>query len=429
MTAPADSGSAPKVLVIGINFTPELTGIGKYTGEMTEWLDSRGYEVRVVTAPPYYPYWRVQPGFTGWRYASEHKGRVRVIRCPLWVPRAPSGIKRLLHLASFAASSLPVVFWHGLKWRPDVVLTIEPPFMCAPSAWLAARMGGARAWLHIQDLEIDAAFDLGLIKGGLLKRAVLAAERWMLRRFDRITTISRRMLERVHGKGVDPHRTDEFPNWVDTRIIRPRESSATGLRRELGIAPETCVLLYSGNMGEKQGLEVVLEVAARIGDLDAVVVMCGAGAARERLESRADGLANVRFIPLQPLERLGELLNTADVHLLPQRADAADLVMPSKLVTMMATGRPVIATAAPGTQVTAAVEGCGITVPPGDVAAFEGAVRSMVADRQLRRDSGAAARRRAVAAWDKNRVLEQAFAWIEKNSERKGIESGSVESN
>ena len=109
-----------KILLYGINFSPELIGIGKYTGEMAAWLAARGHEVRVVTAPPYYPAWAVSPGYSGRAWRTERWQGVTVLRCPLWVPRKPSGLKRLLHLASFAASSLPVLLAQAL-WRPQVV--------------------------------------------------------------------------------------------------------------------------------------------------------------------------------------------------------------------------------------------------------------------------------------------------------------------
>jgi colanic acid biosynthesis glycosyl transferase WcaI len=167
-----------RILIHGINFSPELTGIGKYTGEMAEWLAPQGHDVRVVTAPPYYPQWQVADGFANaWSksqlsalasslHTSAATGKLVVYRCPLWVPAKPSGLKRILHLASFALSSLPVMLSQVL-WRPQVVWVVQPALFCAPQALLVARLCGAKAWLHIQDYEVDAAFDLGLLKGSL----------------------------------------------------------------------------------------------------------------------------------------------------------------------------------------------------------------------------------------------------------------------
>ena len=131
-----------KLLIYGINFAPELTGIGKYTGEMAQWLAHAGHEVRVITAPPYYPDWKVAPGHSASRYRSESWQGVRVIRAPLWVPHQPGGLKRLLHLASFALTSLPALFAQW-RWKPDVVWVVEPPLMCAPAAVAFAALRGA----------------------------------------------------------------------------------------------------------------------------------------------------------------------------------------------------------------------------------------------------------------------------------------------
>lgn len=399
-----------KVLLITINYWPELTGIGKYTGEMAEWLAGRGIEVRVITAPPYYPAWRVSPDYSAWRYRRERVGGVDVFRCPVWVPARPSGLKRILHLASFALATLPVALWSGLRWRPDTVFVVEPPLFCAPGALLAARLARGRAWLHVQDFEVDAAFDLGILRSPRLRRWVLAAERWLMCRFDRVSTISDRMLDRLDDKGVPAGRRALFPNWVELDRVYPR-SSPSPLRREWELEDSDLVILYSGNMGEKQGLEVLVEAAERLRTrADIRFLLCGDGAARPRLERLAQGLGNVLFKPLQPSERLNDLLNLADIHVLPQRADAADLVLPSKLTNMLASGRPVVATASPGTQVAELVEGCGMVVPPGDSGALADAVTRLSADAERRHSLGRGARELACRLWDKDRLLSQAFA-------------------
>ena len=380
-----------KVILYTLNFKPELTGVGKYSGEMAAWLASRGHEVRVVAAPPYYPEWIVGRDYSARAYRREFIDGVSVLRCPLWVPRKPSGLKRLIHLAIFALSSLPVML-RQVFWRPDVVWVVAPAFFCAPGAWLTARLCGAGAWLHVQDFEVDAAFDLGLLKGNLLRRAVMLLERWMFRRFDVVSTISQRMLERVRSKGVESSRALLFPNWVDISSVRP-EMRCAAYSAELGIAPDTVMALYSGNMGGKQGLEILAQVAVLLqGDARLVFVFCGNGAGRADLMAQCADLSNVRFLDLQPLEKLGTLLASADIHLLPQRADAADLVMPSKLTGMLASGRPVVATAHQGTEVARVIEGCGIAVPPEDPLAFARAIGDLVGNFEMRESLGRAAR-------------------------------------
>jgi colanic acid biosynthesis glycosyl transferase WcaI len=403
-----------RLLLLGINYAPELTGIGKYTSEMAEWLTAHGHAVQVVTAPPYYPAWRIGEGYSAWRYQRELLAGVCVWRCPLWVPLEQSGLKRVLHLASFALSTLPIVLWQGLKWRPDVVWVAEPAFFSTVGAWLAARLGGSRAWLHVQDFEIDAAFDLGLLPPGWLRRNIAVLERWIMRRFDRVSTISERMLEQLETKGVEVPRRFLFPNWVDTELIHPL-CDPSPLRAELHLPPDAIVALYAGNMGEKQGLEIVIEAARALSDQRTIrFVLCGDGAARARLRRLADGLANVCFLPLQPGDRLNALLNLADIHLLPQRADAADLVMPSKLAGMLASGRPVVTTAHRCTQIARAVTGCGIVTPPGESETFAQAILHLATHPAERIRLGQAARAFALAHWRREEILRRFEEEVER---------------
>ncbi|MHB1300124.1 MAG: WcaI family glycosyltransferase [Burkholderiales bacterium] len=394
-----------KILIHSINYFPELTGIGKYSGEMAEWLALRGHEIRVVTAPPYYPEWRIGRGYSGARYSSEIIREVNVLRCPLWVPQKLSGLKRITHLASFAWSSLPVMLWQ-VFWKPDIVFVVEPPLFCSPGAWLVARLSGAKAWLHVQDFEVDAAFDLKILPAGRIRDIIRFIEKIMMRRFDRISTISTRMMEKLEGKGVGRNKAILFPNWVDTEAIFPRETRA--MRQELGLLEDKVVCLYSGNMGEKQGLEILIEAARLLQEEKSIrFVLCGNGTARESLYESANDLSNIAWLPLQPLEKLNDLLNMADIHLLPQRADAADLVMPSKLAGMLASGKPVVATAKAGTEIAQVLEKCGKLVEPGDATELADAIFQLAGNASLRKALGEEARRYALGNLTRDAVLSR----------------------
>lgn len=340
-----------KILLYGINYSPELTGIGKYSGEMARWLAAQGHEVRVVTAPPYYPDWKVWPGFAAWRFSKRQEDGVTVVRCPLYVPPRPSALKRMLHLASFSLSSSLAVLAQ-LRWKPELVILVVPTLFCAPQALLLAKLSGAKSVLHIQDYEVDALFGLGIAKGGALKRFAFAAERAILRAFDRVSTISSGMLQRARHKGVEQSRLRFFPNWSETARFQDVPRSPALLSR-LGVDPGKRVLLYSGNIGEKQGLESVIEAAARLQERrDLLFLIVGEGAGKARLVDMvaAKGLRNVLFAPLQPYEDLPALLASADCHLVIQKRGAADAVLPSKLTNILAVGGNAVITADPDTS-------------------------------------------------------------------------------
>lgn len=400
-----------RILIHSINFSPDLIGIGKYSAEMVEWLVEQGHEVRVVTAPPYYPQWRIGDGYANrWHRERRRKPRDKngliVYRCPLWVPAEPSGSKRLLHLISFMLSSFPVML-RQILWRSDVVLVVKPAFFCVPQAWLVARLSGAKAWLHIQDFEIDAAFSLGILRADGLLRWLLIVERLLMSRFDRVSTISRKMLEKLDSKGVASDKAIFFPNWVDLDEIYPLARESV-FKRELGILPNQIVALYSGNMGEKQGLNIVLEAAVKLqGNSDIRFVLCGDGAVKLRLQKEYGGLPNVTWLPLQPLAMLNELLNLADVHLLPQRGDVADLVMPSKLLGILASGRPVVTTAHADTQIGEIVSQCGVTSLADDAGALSEALVSLATNPDERKRLGMAGRKIAEEQFSKELVLKK----------------------
>ncbi len=384
-----------KIVLYSMNFAPEPTGIGKYSGEMVDEWVRRGHEVVVVCAPPYYPDWRRGAGYGAWSWRREGVSpSLTVLRCPVWLPRRLGGLARLLHLASFALSSLPVVL-SLVTWRPAVVFTVAPAFFCAPAGWLTARLCGAAAWLHIQDFEVDAAFELGMLSGRRTRTLVQALERRLLQAHDVVSTLSRQMLRKLQAKGVPAARCELLPNWVDLGRIRPQPCTAA-MRDALGLPHDAFVALFSGTINRKQAIDVVIEAARLLADrADIHVVICGNGELRPELERQAEGLDGVHFLDLRPAEQLGDLLATADVHLLPQRSSATDLVMPSKLGAMLASGRPVVATAAADSEIAAAIEGCGLRVEPESPAALAAALRALADDPVRGADLGAQARQRA----------------------------------
>lgn len=396
-----------RILIYSANFAPEPTGIGKYSGDMALWLAEHGHEIRVVCAPPYYPSWQIEKKYRWPLYRRERWRGVDVWRTPLWVPKSPSGPTRVLHLLSFALTSFPVMLWQ-IAWRPDVVLTVAPAFMCAPAGLLTAWLCRAQRWLHLQDFEVDVAFRMGLLKGRLLQRIALRMEGSLLRRFDTVSTISGRMMARLRAKGVIVGKTRYLPNWIDLSRIKPPKNG--GYRQQLGIPEEAVLVLFSGTLSGKQGLMVIPETAKLLKSRhDIVFIVCGEGIMKSELESAAAGLRNIRFMPLQPPGRVSDLLGCADIHLLPQSPDAADLVLPSKLSGMLASGRPIIATCRAGTEISEIVSQCGLVVAPENSAELAQAINTLADDPETRALMGRRGRIFAEEHFERDAVLGSMF--------------------
>ena len=408
---------AMNILITGINFYPELISTGKYTSELAFWLAAHGWDVRVVTAPPYYPEWKVQPGYFSWKYQREEINGVTVYRCPLWVPPRVSGVTRILHLLSFTISSFPVLVGQA-KWKPNVILCIAPTLLSAPATLLTARLARTQAWLHLQDFELDAAINMQILSTGNQGKKIAAkVEYWLLESFYRITTISKRMQTHLIQKGIPPKQTFLFPNWVDTEIIYPLPVEQMTLRKKLGIPDDKVVVLYAGNMGHKQGLEHVIHAAEQLQNHHKIIfILIGDGVARPDLEKESTNLANIQFFPLQPLKALNQVLNMADIHLLPQKAGAADLVMPSKLSGILASGKAVIATANSDTEIAEIVSNIGIIVPPENSRALAEAILSLVENPALRFSLGEKGRSWVKTHWAKKKVLADFCTQLANNA-------------
>lgn len=341
-----------KIIIYGINYAPELTGIGKYTGEVAEWLAAHGHSVEVITAMPYYPEWKVNESYQGKRWFTEEFNGVKVRRCPLYVPKEVNAKTRILHDFSFLMSILPWWFGSIFRKKANWVICVSPPFHLGILPLLYSKLRGVKMLTHIQDLQVDAAKDLGMIKNPSLLKIMFALERFILKNSTLVSTLTRGMQNKVEAKNIPSSKIIQLPNWVDFSRVYPLPKEES-LRAAFGIPAEDKVILYSGNLGEKQGLEVLIDIAKDYkAEKNIHFIITGAGAGKAKLQKLAaeNELEQMQFHPLQPLEKLSALLATADVHLVLQKKSASDLVMPSKLTNILAAGGVSIITAEAGTS-------------------------------------------------------------------------------
>lgn len=341
-----------KLLFIGYNFSPELTGIGKYSGEMMHWLAKKGHDCTVLTSYPYYPYWKIQEPYRKHRFwfkkevkNYDSNGKLSVIRCPMYVPNRPSGLKRIILDTTFTISAFLAIIPLLFQRKHDWVISVAPSFQFGLLGVFYKKLKGAKHWHHIQDLQIEAAQDLGIIKSNKLLSILYGIEKTIFKNTDTISSISNGMIDRIERKAKMPLLL--FPNWTDTSNFYPMENKSK-LKKQFGFTNSDWVVLYSGAIGEKQGLEAILQAAKTLKHRNTIqFVICGTGPYKENLKILAKEmvLENIHFMPLQPKDQFNAFLNMADLHLVIQKEKASDLVMPSKLTTILAVGGHALVTA------------------------------------------------------------------------------------
>ena len=393
-----------RVLLFGNLYAPEPTGVGPVSSQTAEHFALAGHEVKVVTANPSYPHWKLFPGYSAWRWSRESQSGVDVYRCPLYIPQKVGGLTRILHYGTFAASAAVPAMQLARGFRPDIVMLVAPTLMAAPLALATAKLAGARTWLHVQDFEVEAGFATGQLKaGGAVARAALAFEQACIGGFDETSSISPAMCRKLIDKGRSPETVHELRNWASIEPGLPKTPSSY---RERWSIRTPHVALYSGSIAKKQGIEMIIDAARLLrGRDDITFVICGNGPSQPELRALAADLPHVQIQDLQPFDALADLLSLATIHLLPQRAGAADLVLPSKLGNMLASGRPVIVGSEKGRDLAREVEGCGLAVEPENAAAMAAAIEALAGDPQLHAAMSGRAVEVARQRWSRATVL------------------------
>jgi len=359
-----------KIILWSINYAPEPTGIAPYNRELAEFLASRGHDVSAVTTFPYYPQWRKEPGDLRRWHRAEVVGAVHVHRCWCYVPAVATSFRRILHELSFGVvSALRLI---ALP-RADVYVVVSPPLGLGFFAWVVTALKGSRYVFHVQDLQPDAAVRLGMIRQSWLVRALYGLERLAYAKAMAVSGISKGMIAAFQRKGVPAGKCVLLPNWLRLAVpTRGRDRAAD--RRSFGVAPDAMLAIYSGNLGRKQDLDVLIKAAALIpaGRPALHVIIAGFGAARADLEAclREHPYGGVELLPLLDDDRYAALLNAADVALITQAAGTGQFFFPSKLLSVLAAGLPVVAVADVASELARAVRSgeFGVVVSPGNAA-------------------------------------------------------------
>jgi colanic acid biosynthesis glycosyl transferase WcaI len=394
-----------KILVASINFHPEHSGIALYSTDLPLFMAEQGQVVTMVTGFPYYPTWKKRPEDKGRLFSTEIYKNVKTLRGYLYVPTKVTTPKRILHELSFA-------FFAALNFlragRQDCIVVLSPPLLLGVVGVFFKWLWRAQLVFHIQDLQPDAALSLGMVRKGLMIRTLLRIESFIYRHSDWVATISQGMLARLIDKGVPREKLGLYYNWIDVAEAG-RQRPAGHFRSKHRAVADKFLVAYAGNIGIKQGVDVLVETAALMQDVPWIhFFIIGDGADRERLLRWAQEkrLNNLTFLPFLSQDDYFDMLQDIDLSFVAQKANTGNVFFPSKLLGIMAMGKPILVSADPGSELATVVSqsGCGLVVPAGDARAAAKQLSGLV------ENSGEIARigsrgREAVKAFDRKVVL------------------------
>ena len=368
------ASSSARVVIWGINYAPETTGIAPFNTELAEYLAAEGHPVEVVTAFPYYPQWKKLPGDRFRLFRTDQRNGIEVHRCYQYLPGKVTTLRRIVHELSFGVTSFLRVLTLP---RADVYFVASPPLGLGFMAWLATRLKGSRYVFHVQDLQPDAAVGLGMLRKGFFVRALFWLERFAYNHAAAVSGISSGMIDAFRRKGVPASRCVLFPIWLRGAAPVAGERGASTFRARHGVAADDFLAVYSGNLGHKQGIEILLDAAELLrrsaeGSPAAArvrILIVGAGAARETLERQIAerALPNLKMLPLLDDADYAAMLSEADVGLITQAAGTGGCFFPSKLLTVLRSRLPVVTVADDDSELAKAVAegGFGLNSRPG----------------------------------------------------------------
>ncbi len=383
-----------RLVVLCPHFEPDMAPTGVVMTRIVHELAARGHQLHVVTSLPWYREHAIDAGWGGklWRTQQTPWGSITRVH-----PFPGKSKSNLLRRAVGFLLFSKLVGLCGLKAggaprRIDGVLAMSPPLTLGLTGWFITLLRGGSLVFNIQDVFPDAAVQTGAITN----KQIIALAQWLERasykRSDAVVLLSEDLRRNISQK-TGPAMRDQLhviPNFVDTSAIVPG-NRMTSYRRDLTI-DERPVVMYAGNVGYSQSLEMMIAAARQLPNI--AFVINGDGAARQSLQEQARDLSNVYFAPYQPIERLSEVLATGDIHVVPLRAGLASVSVPSKSYSILAAARPVLAAIDEGSEIPRilAESGAGLSVPPDNERAFIAALTTLCNDQNLRESMGAKGR-------------------------------------
>jgi len=397
------------ILVIGINYIPEKTAIGPFTAELCEYLEKKGNNINVITSFPHYPEWKIKEEYKGKLFKKELINGVKLIRSYVYLPKKPSiFLERIKYDCSFTLSS----FISSLSIKSyDVIIAISPPLELGFIGWFLSRYRGAPFLLQIKDLIPDTAVDLGIMKNKKAINFAYKIEKFIYDRASAIGVISKGFKEKIQSKGIKKEKIYLLPDWIDTDFMKPslRDNE---FRKRNNLKSDDLLVMYAGNIGNKQDFEIIISTAILLKDYhDIKFFIVGEGERKIDLINKTQKLNmnNIKFLDFQPRQLLPYMFSSADVMLIPQKANVKDICMPSKLLYIMASATPLVASVNNQSETAKTINDAksGLVVEPENPVILSKAILKLKKSKRMRQNLGKNGRNYVINNYEKNKVLKK----------------------
>jgi len=381
-----------KILLISAYFPPDTGSASHLFYELGKALSDQGHKITVITGIPSYHVQGPLDRYKGKNWIRENVNGMDVLRVAL--PQLPRQLMVARALWQFSGAF--AFLFAGLKVaRQDITFVYYPPQPLGLTGWALKKLSRIPVVLNVQDLFPQSIIDLGLLKNPWIIRIFETMERFIYRQADVITVHSEGNRQYVINKGASVEKVIVIPNWVDTDFIRPSER-INEFRREHGLV-DAFIVSFAGVLGYSQDIDVILQAAKLTEEQQIFWLIVGDGVEKARLQLKAKEmeLKNVKFLPMQPREKYPSILHASDIGLVTLYADVKTPVVPSKIQSIMAAGRPVVASLSLSGDAPKLISeaGCGLCVPPENPQALAGAILTLYRDPALREEMGRNGRR------------------------------------
>ena len=393
------------ILFIGMNFKPEKIGIGKYSGELVDSMRKYGHKVDVITTYPFYPEWKIQKQYAKKIMLYKYEPEVDTVRCPIYVPKKINFLNRLIHYFTFLISIIPILIMKLFK-NYDLVYLVVPSIIMMPLLIIFTKIKKIKFIVHVQDIETAAAISMLEIKNLKMIEVISKLERYMYEKVDMVITISENMSS-YFMKFSKINRHFLLRNWVETNNYESKYDIKK-IREKYNLEEKDFIILYSGSIGWKQGTEILLKTSEKLNELNVCnykMVISGDGPDKEYLKHISQNNKNILWLPLQEENLFADFMSMADIHLITQKKEMTNYLMPSKLTSIFASGKPVIAQTNGGTELEEMIKNAGVTVKIDECDELVSAILYLKNNDKIRCSYGKNAKAKAYEYYDKQKLL------------------------